>query len=151
MGGGVAFQQRVQGISERDGTLPGVYTVVQDAKPSAAQLSEDTRWQQIAFGQWSIGRKSQLAIRTANGDLQLGRYTESAPGTLQVELHPVQQGETKLPNPVTRSTTLTWQELPDGGLRLTGDGQDVTLAPAPEARFLFDRGFQWGPRPAVNR
>lgn len=137
-------------FQQRDSELPGVYRVVADTRPPAAQLADDDRWQQVSFGQWDAGRGSRMAIRYANGDLQLGVYTLQGQ-TITAKLHPIQRGATPLPLPVERTVTLQWRQMDDGSLRITGDGRDMRVSPDSEARFLFDRGFSWQPRKAVNR
>ncbi|GAB3748717.1 DoxX family protein [Microlunatus parietis] len=131
--------------------LAGVYRVVDDTAKPAAQLADDQRWQQVAFGQWVVHGKSRWSIRQANGDLRTGSFSEAGPNLIMAELKAAQRGPVRTTEPVTTRLELRWERLADGRLRLTGGGQDLTLASDPEFRFLFDRDFSWDARPPVNR
>ena len=134
-----------------EGPLPGVYVVTQDAQPAAAQLSQDQRWQQVAFGQWPVDGEARVSVRYADGRLRQGSYTVDG-DSVRLSLDQPMSGDLGLMEyRTTDETTLTWRSAADGGLRLTGDGVDVTLTPEPEARYLFDRDFSWQPRVPVNR
>lgn len=43
--------------------------------------------------------------------------------------------------------TLTVVEQSDGTLHVTGEGQDLVLAPDESGQMLHERGFSWGVRP----
>ena len=51
--------------------------------------------------------------------------------------HLAEEGET---------LTLTVDEQADGTLHVTGEGQDLVLAPDPSGETLYERGFSWGIR-----
>lgn len=131
--------------------LPGVYRVVADTTPPAAQLVDDTRWQAIAFGQWGRSGGGQVTIRQANGDLTEGRYRPVRDGVVEVTVFPVLAGDRTFLREPERSFELAWAARPDGTVTLRGDGRDLVLASDPELRYLFDRDFSWAPRVPVNR
>lgn len=128
--------------------LAGVYRVVEDESEPAEQLAEDDRWQQVAFGQNGAGH-ARLGLRLANGDFYDGRYSVDG-DVVTIELYPVREGTYGLVRDIDRTLTLTWARVP-GGIALTGEGVDVTIAEDSEARYLFDRGFHWAPTTPVNR
>lgn len=147
--GGLVF---INSMTRDEGPLPGVYQVVQDAQPPAAQLVGDSRWQQVAFGQWANGQEGTVAVRTADGALRRGTYRHTGERSLLVSLDPPQQGDLGLLEYQTATElTLTWTATAAGGLHLTGDGFELTLVPDPEHRYLYDRDFSWAPRVPVNR
>ncbi len=131
--------------------LAGVYRVTEDRAEPAAQLAGDTRWQQVAFGQWIAGGKARATIRLANGDLLIGTYRDAGPDSVRIELDPPQRGDTRAPDEPASTLTLRWESYPDGSVRLIGSGQDLVVTPDPERRFLFDRGFSWDAQRPVNR
>lgn len=132
--------------------LAGVYRVTADPTEPAARLAQDTRWQQVAFGQWMIGgEKARASIRLANGDLLIGTYRDAGPNTIRLELDPPQHGDTRAPDDASTTLTLRWESGSDGTVRLTGDDQDLELTPDPERRFLFDRDYSWDAQRPVNR
>ncbi|OYO25134.1 hypothetical protein CGZ93_01365 [Enemella dayhoffiae] len=134
-----------------EGPLVGVHRVANDTTAPAAQLAHDTRWQQIAFGQWERRNGvARVAIRQANGDLRHGTFRVTAPGVVTLALQPVQRGATELNQKPTDTLELRFEPTATG-IRLHGAGQDVVLAADPEFRFLFDRDFAWTGRPPVNR
>lgn len=128
--------------------VAGVYRVVEDTASPAEQLADDDRRQQVAFGQHGADR-ARLGLRLANGDFYDGRYSVDGE-VITVELYPVREGTYGLVRDPERTLTLTWSPVP-GGMALSGNGVDVTLAEDPEFRYLFDRGFHWAPTTPVNR
>ncbi|GAB3623688.1 hypothetical protein GCM10027418_17720 [Mariniluteicoccus endophyticus] len=131
--------------------LTGVHRVVEDTATPAAQLTNDTRWQQVSFGQWRGARGFRMAVRQANGDLRLGTYRITGPSTVQVALTPPQKGDVPVNRPAADTWDLTFEPQPDGSVRLRGAGQDLRIQPDREGRYLFDREFSWAPRMPVNR
>lgn len=131
--------------------LPGAYRVVADTSPPAAQLTDDTRWQTIAFGQWGSNGGGQVTIRQANGDLTEGSYRPVRDGVVEVTAFPVLAGDRTFLREPERTFELTWVARPDGTVTLRGDGRDLVLASDPELRYLLDRDFSWAPRVPVNR
>lgn len=134
-----------------DESVPaGVWTVAEDTAEPAPQLSEDTRWSSLALGSISYGGAAQAQLRTADGTLRAGSWTRGEDGTIELTLkdlreegQPVQEyledeGET---------LTLSVEEQADGTLHVTGEGQDLVLAPDPSGEVLYERGFSWGIRP----
>lgn len=150
VGSGVAFRLALPDVSEGH-QLAGVYRVTHDQAEPAGQLAEDSRWQQVAFGQWFTQNGARVSIRQANGDLRRGIYRDAGANTIEVELGAPIRGATPTTQPAEQTLTLRWERLPDGRIGLTGDDQDLELAPDPELRFLFDRDFSWDPRTPVNR
>src|SRR5690606_17996965 len=128
----------------------GVWAVAEDTAQPAAQLSEDTRWSRLALGSISYGGAAKAQLRTADGTLRAGSWTRGEDGTIELTLkdlreegQPVQEyledeGET---------LTLTVEQQADGTLHVTGEGQDLVLAPDPSGEVLHERGFSWGIRP----
>lgn len=151
-GSGAVFVWSAQGTSRVDGPLPGVYRVVEDAREPAAQLAEDDRWQQVAFGQWDYyDGRGRVGIRYANGDFQGGTYRLDG-DTVTLSLDRIREGSQPLGrNDYVAGFDLTWEELPDGRIALTGDRVDIVIESDAEARYLFDRDFSWDPRPPINR
>lgn len=143
----------VAGLPQQSSSeLPGVYRVVADPAPPAPALTDDRRWQAVAFGQWGGATGSlRLTIRLANGDLIEGRYRPVRAGVVTVDLYPVLAGDRPLIREVERTVELTWNARPDGTVAVRGAGQDLVLAPDPELRYLFDRGFSWAPTVPINR
>ncbi len=130
--------------------LTGAHRVVEDTAEPAAQLSEDTRWQQVAFGQYPNGDWSRAAVRYADGSYQEGTYAVEG-DTVTLRLYPVREGSQGLVREYERTLELRWEEQPDGRLRLTGEDVDLVIAPDAEATYLFDRGFRWAPSTPINR
>ncbi|GAA1487833.1 hypothetical protein [Brachybacterium sacelli] len=134
-----------------DESLPaGVWAVAEDTAEPAAQLSEDTRWSAIAFGDTLSGETSQVQLRRADGELVTGTYQRTGEGTVELELHPLREEGQPVGEYLeqdTRSLSLALEERPDGTLHVTGEGQDLVLAPDESGSTLFDRGFSWGIRP----
>ncbi|WP_017588998.1 hypothetical protein [Nocardiopsis ganjiahuensis] len=135
-----------------DSPLPGVYRVVGDTAEPAAQLSEDERWQEVAFGQYaSMSGAYMLTIRHANGDLWEGRYEHIGEGEIEVSLYPVMEGDRGLVRDTGEPFTLGWEIQDDGRVHVEGAGQDLVLESDPELRYLYDREFSWAPNTPVNR
>lgn len=128
----------------------GVWSVQHDARPAAAQLAEDTRIQQLAFGQWDYGGRSQVSIRRASGEILRGTYTRTGPSTVHLELRPLRmpgQSRQEIEDSEPLVLDLAIAEQADGHLRLTGTGEDLLVAEDPSDTVLYDRGFSWAPRP----
>ncbi|MVA75422.1 DoxX family protein [Auraticoccus sp. F435] len=138
------------GIPVTSSPLTGAHRVVQDSAEPAAQLSQDTRWQQVAFGQYAQDGWSRIGIRYADGRYQEGTYRLEGE-RLTVRLYPVREGSQGLVRDHERTLQLGWQEVGDGRVRLSGEGLDLTIAPDAEATYLFDRGFRWAPSTPINR
>ncbi|TCK26637.1 hypothetical protein [Pseudonocardia endophytica] len=150
-GAGVALGTLQQPPARSASPLPGVYRVTADATPAAPRLSQDGRWQEVAFGQWEGDGTARFTLRQANGDLSEGRYRPMGE-RVRIDLYPVLAGDrTFVGRRYARSVTLVWALGPDGTLTLSGDGLRLTAVGDPELRYLFDRGFSWGPTPPINR
>lgn len=134
-----------------DESVPaGVWAVQEDTADPATQLAEDTRWSAIAFGDTVNGETSDVQLRRANGELVTGTYQRTGEGIVQLELHPLREEGQPIDEYLeqdTRSLTLDLQERPDGTLHVTGDGQDLVLAPDESGSMLYERGFSWQIRP----
>ncbi|MDN5900227.1 MAG: hypothetical protein L0H74_09180 [Brachybacterium sp.] len=127
----------------------GVWTVQEDAAEPAAQLREDTRWSALAFGEVEYDGRAAVQLRQANGELLAGSYDRTGQDTIELSLRPLrEQGkplqEHSAAEPVV--LTLSLQQQADGTLRMTGEGQDLVLAPDDSAMVLYERGFSWGVR-----
>lgn len=139
-------------VQESDSPLPGVYRVVSDTAEPAEQLSEDERWQEVAFGQYtSMSGRFMVTIRYANGDLREGWYEHSGEGEIDVALFPVLEGDRGLVREPGEPFTLSWSIQDDDGVRIEGAGQDLLLESDPELRYLYDREFSWAPSTPINR
>lgn len=128
----------------------GVWSVQRDARPAAAQLAEDTRIQQLAFGQWDHDGRALVSIRRADGEVLRGTSSRTSPSTVHLELWPLPMpGQTRQEieksDPLVLDLTIAKQA--DGGLRLTGSGEDLLVAEDASDTVLYDRGFSWAPRP----
>lgn len=133
-----------------DESVPaGVWSVASDTAEPAAQLSEDTRWSALALGSISSGGEARAQLRQADGTLHTGTWRRLDGSQIELTLldlreegQPIQEylaaeGETLV---------LTVEEQGDGTLHVTGEGQDLVLAPDESGRMLYDRGFSWGIR-----
>lgn len=150
-GSGAVFVWSALGIERVAGPVPGVHRVVEDSQEPAAQLVDDDRWQQVAFGQWSNEGEARVGIRYANGDFQDGVYRLDG-DTITVSLNRIRAGSQPLGrNDYVASFDLTWEEQGDGRIALTGDQVDLVIEPDEESRYLFDREFSWEPRAPINR
>ena len=134
-----------------DETTPaGVWTVQDDAAAPAAQLSEDTRWSAIAFGEVEYGGLASVQLRRADGELLHGRYERTGEGTVELSLRPLRDPGTtarEYTDSEPTELTLSIDEREDGTLHVTGGGQDLVLAPDDSAMVLYERGFSWSVRP----
>ena len=133
-----------------DETAPaGVWAVQEDAASPAAQLSEDTRWSAIAFGENEYDGHAVVQLRYANGELLTGSYQRTGEGTVELSLRPLRDPGVSIREHTEddpTELTLTVQERGDGTVHLTGEGQDLVLAPDESAMVLYERGFSWGAR-----
>lgn len=128
----------------------GVWAVQEDTAAPAAQLTEDTRWSEIAFGDTLYGESAQVQLRRADGELLTGTYQRTGEGTVELELHPLREEGQPIDEHLeqdTQSLTLSIEERPDGTLHVTGEGQDLVLAPDESGSTLYERGFSWRIRP----
>lgn len=134
-----------------DESVPaGVWSVASDTAAPAEQLTEDTRWQQVAFGDIDYEGTSMMQLRLANGELLSGTYERTDSDTVEATLRPLrdegqsirEHGELE---PV--EMTLTFEEQSDGAVHVTGDDIDLVLAANPSGRVLYDRESGWGSRP----
>lgn len=127
----------------------GVWAVQQDTAPPAAQLSEDTRWSALAFGEIEHDGIAAAQLRQADGTLLTGTYDRTGEGVVELSLRPLREAGTPLAEhaaaePIT--LVLTVEERTDGTLHVRGEGQDLVLAPDESAMVLYERGFSWGVR-----
>ena len=127
----------------------GVWTVQEDVAEPAAQLHQDTRWSALAFGEVEYDGRAAVQLRQANGELLTGSYDRIGPHTVELSLGPLREQGTPLQEhsaiePVV--LTLTFEEQADGTLHVSGEGQDLLLAPDDSAMVLYERGFSWGVR-----
>ncbi len=134
-----------------DETAPaGVWAVQEDAAEPAAQLSEDTRWSALAFGEIEHDGRAAVQLRYANGELLTGSYERTGEDTVELSLRPLREPGTALREHTEGEPlelALRVEERQDGTLHLTGEGQDLVLAPDESAMVLYERGFSWGIRP----
>jgi hypothetical protein len=132
-------------------TPAGVWAVQEDTAEPAAQLSEDQRWSAISFGATIHGEDSAVQLRRADGELLTGTYRRTDDGDgVVLELHPLrEEGQTITDYLEQETTTLTLalEERADGTLHVTGEGQDLVLAPDASGSTLYDRGSSWTIRP----
>jgi len=136
--------------STDDSVPAGVWAVQEDAAEPAAQLAEDTRWSAVAFGETVTDGSAEVQLRRADGELLTGTYQRVDEGTIQLDLHPLREEGQRVQEYLQQETTplvLAVEEREDGTLHLTGEGQDLVLAPDESATMLYDRGFSWGIRP----
>ncbi|MGO2821758.1 MAG: hypothetical protein ACTIA5_13240 [Brachybacterium tyrofermentans] len=127
----------------------GVWEVQEDAAEPAAQLSEDTRWSALSFGEVAYDGAAAVQIRQADGELLTGRYERLGEGTVELSLRPLRApGQTLAEHTEIEPTTITLQidEQVDGTLRVSGEGQELVLAPDDSGSVYYDRGFSWGVR-----
>ena len=127
----------------------GVWAVQEDAAEPAAQLSADTRWSAIAFGEIEHDGLAAVQLRLANGELLTGSYERTGEGTVELSLRPLREPGTPLREHTAAEPTelaLSIQEQADGTLRVSGEGQELVLAPDESAMVLYERGFSWGGR-----
>lgn len=136
--------------STDESTPAGVWAVQEDTAQPAAQLAEDERWSEVAFGETVYGDTSKVQLRKANGELLTGMYKRTGEDTVVLELTGLrEEGQqiTEYLEQEPQKLTLTVVEQSDGTLHVTGEGQDLVLAPDESGQMLHDRGFSWGVRP----
>lgn len=151
-GSGVAVGRWMGATTVGESPLAGVYRVTTDSRPPAAQLGQDTRWQQVSLAARTTERGAGIGVRQVDGTLRFGRYRITGPDTIAVTLGAPVAGDRRIDTGDDATPrTYAWARTPEGGLRLTGDGQSVTLTSDAEARFLLDRDFSWAPRMPLNR
>ena len=91
-----------------------------------------------------------MQLRHANGELLTGSYERTGEGTVELSLRPLREPGTSLREHADGDPlelTLDVEERGDGTLHVTGEGQDLVLAPDESAMVLHERGFSWGIRP----
>lgn len=128
----------------------GVWAVQEDASEPAAQLSEDTRWSEIAFGEVEYDGRAAVQLRLANGELLTGSYERTGAESVELSLRPLRaQGQTLAQYSEIEPQTLALQveEQADGTLRVSGEGQELLLAPDSSGSVYYERGYSWGGRP----
>lgn len=105
---------------------------------------------QIAFGQIGSAETKRIGIRYSNGDFQDGVY--SVDGTkIRAKLFPVREGAQGLARDYTGSLELNAEKSGDGEYTLQSGDRQIEIRNDAERRFLFDRGFRWGPDTPINR
>lgn len=141
-------------MHENHAAPAGVWAVVSDTVAPAPQATQDHRWQRVAIGTHDVGDgRVRMQLRTVDGRLLDGTVLRRADGSLQARLSsPPSPGQHRAEagDAATRSATLRFTPTDGGRLHVTGSGPegrvDLVLAPSPENRILFDRGFSWVPR-----
>ena len=127
----------------------GVWAVQEDAAEPAAQLSEDDRWSRLAFGEVEYDGRAAVQLRLASGELLTGSYERAGEGDVELTLRPLrEQGQTLREHGEIEPTTLALEieERADGTLAVTGEGQELVLAPDASGSVHYERGFSWGVR-----
>ncbi|GAA5532684.1 hypothetical protein [Deinococcus aluminii] len=127
--------------------LAGIYTVLNDSRPTASRLEDDTRWQKVALSDRVYSQSGQsfsgVRIRRVSGDELRGSYV-AGPATAHLTV--TVRGN---------STTFRYDHDPSGHLLLHGEegGTPFTLelAPDPDARRLTTRSFHWVNETPFNR
>ncbi|WP_114854482.1 hypothetical protein [Brachybacterium sp. YJGR34] len=134
-----------------DTTAPaGVWTVVEDTAEPAAQLADDERWSALAFGEVRYDDRAAVQLRRANGELLTGTYERRDGGTIELALTPLREEGQPVAEHLEAEPErleLRIEERKDGTLHVTGQGQDLVLAPDTSGTMLYERGFSWTPRP----
>src|SRR5690625_6276770 len=78
--------------TSRDDSAPaGVWTVASDTAAPAEQLAEDTRWQQVAFGDISYEGSGMMQLRLADGELLAGTYERTDDESVEATLRPLRE------------------------------------------------------------
>ena len=160
--GGFAMATGIPRELDREGTeLSGVYSVAGgDIEPSA-ELAQDRRWSEIAFGSsdgFEAGRFYRVegetpegefhglaALRRASGDLQLGFYTLTGDRvTIQLTAPMTDDGVNAAPRgPIEETAEFTWRTEGDGLKLSPADGTAFELTPSELGTTLLDRPFTW--------
>jgi hypothetical protein len=146
--------------------IAGVYAVVTDdnsrAPGSAGTVADRTSASiegtdhtvkditQMAFGQIGSGEAKRIGIRYSNGDFQDGVYAVDGT-TITVKLFPVREGAQGLNRDYSGSLEFSIDNSGDGEYTLQTDDEQIRIHSDAERRFLFDRGFRWGPGTPINR
>ena len=147
---GVGVSQMYPPRTVDDAAPAGVWRVAEDSAEPAAQLSEDERWAALAFGEVRYGEESMAQLRRADGELLTGAWTRGQDGTVDLHLRPLREEGMPLTEHLgdeALELTLTIEEQGDGTLHVTGEGQDLVLAPDESGSVVYERGFSWGARP----
>ncbi|UVI36777.1 DoxX family protein [Brevibacterium spongiae] len=132
--------------------ISGVYTVTAEGEPAkidgTGHTTDDIT--QIAFGQVGSGKGKRMSIRYADGDFQDGLYSVDG-SSLTAELYPIREGAQTLIRDASGTLEFDYEDIGDGTYSLKVDDSELTIKSDEERRFLFDRGFRWGPEAPVNR
>ncbi|WP_210604641.1 DoxX family protein [Brevibacterium oceani] len=131
--------------------ISGVYAAETAGQASAIKGTDHTTDDitQIAFGQ--IGEDTKrMSIRYDDGDYQDGTYTVDK-NRIAVKLFPIRKGAQGLMRDYSGSLEFTADKIGEGQFSLRTGDTELTLSSDAERRFLFDRGFRWGPETPINR
>lgn len=133
-----------------DDSVPaGVWAVQEDTAAPAAQLSQDTRWSAMAFGEVEYDGRAAVQLRLANGELLTGSYERTGEDAVELSLRPLRaQGQTLAQYAEIEPTTFALEvdEQAAGTLRVSGEGQELVLAPDESGAVYYERGPSWGVR-----
>lgn len=144
------FSLTTQPVREINESAPaGVWVVQEDTETPAAQLSEDKRWQKIAFGDVEKNGTANVQVRIADGSLLEGTYQRVGAETIQLKLRELRKPGKKIVDYYSmpeQNIELVFQEQPDGTIRLSGEDKNMVIVTDYDARLLYDRGFNWGIR-----
>lgn len=146
------------GISLRWGSpgtpeeISGVYTVTASGKTTPIEGTDHTTADitQIAFGQIGSRSGKRMSVRYSDGDFQDGIYSVDGQ-SITVELFPVRKGAQAPVRGPSGTIEVRYSTTEDGEFSLRTEDSELTLHNDDERRFLFDRGFRWGPEAPVNR
>ncbi|WP_166969861.1 DoxX family protein [Brevibacterium atlanticum] len=131
--------------------ISGVYSVESGGQETPIKGTDHTTDDitQIAFGQIGEGMK-RMSIRYDNGDYQDGTYTVNG-DAIAIKLFPIRKGAQGLMRDYSGTMDFTADRTGEGSFSLHTGEAELTITSDAERRFLFDRGFRWGPDTPVNR
>lgn len=131
--------------------ISGVYAAETEGQAAAIKGTDHTTDDitQIAFGQIGEGMK-RMSIRYDNGDYQDGTYTVDG-DAITVKLFPIRKGAQGLLRDYSGAIGFTTERTGNGSFSLRTGDAELTISSDAERRFLFDRGFRWGPDTPINR
>lgn len=132
--------------------ISGVYTVTTSGKSAPIEGTDHTTADitQIAFGQIGSGKGKRMSVRYSDGDFQDGVYTVDGQ-SITAKLYPVRKGVQTLIRDPSGTVEFRYSKVGEGEFSLQAADSELTLRNDDERRFLFDRGFRWGPETPVNR